>query len=133
MGSDDVGGLVGYNWDSSTISHSYATGSVTGDDGVGGLVGLSDFSTISHSYATGSVTGTEDVGGLVGYNFSSTISHSYWNTDTSEQASSAGGEGKNDFRTANANKLYRYLCKLEYRRSLGFWYRLPVSCAQKHA
>jgi len=76
-GRTDVGGLVGY--DLSTISNSYATGSVTGTGSqVGGLVGLTAGGTISNSYATGSVTGTGgNVGGLAGYNSSSTISNSY--------------------------------------------------------
>ncbi|MFT6404630.1 MAG: filamentous hemagglutinin family protein [Marinomonas primoryensis] len=78
-GSSDVGGLVGYNYNSSTVSNSYATGSVSGDNRVGGLVGLNGSSSIiSNSYATGSVSGDDYVGGLVGSNYtSSTISNSY--------------------------------------------------------
>ena len=74
-GSYDVGGLVGYNYFDSTIRHSYATGSVTGDNGVGGLVGFNFiYSIIRHSYATGSVTGSNNhVGGLVGSNWISSI------------------------------------------------------------
>jgi len=78
-GDDDVGGLVGINFHYSNISNSYATGSVTGDDYVGGLVGRNyDSSTVSNSYATGSVTGDDYVGGLVGYNDDyGTVSDSY--------------------------------------------------------
>jgi len=60
-----VGGLVG-RANYSTISESYATGSVVGVESVGGLVGFSEESNISESYATGSVVGVESVGGLVG-------------------------------------------------------------------
>jgi len=78
-GNSLVGGLVGDNYNNSTVSNSYATGSVTGDDYVGGLVGRNqDSSTVSNSYATGSVTGVEHVGGLVGHNYKdSTVSDSY--------------------------------------------------------
>ena len=64
-GDRNVGGLVGNN-SGSTISGSYATGSVSGDV-VGGLVGRSS-GTISGSYATGSVSGNDFVGGLLGVN-----------------------------------------------------------------
>src|SRR5574344_1225931 len=71
-GQNYVGGLLGQNYDS-TVSNSYATGSVTGTYIVGGLVGQNSSSTVSNSYATGSVTGNDEVGGLVGYNSSSTV------------------------------------------------------------
>jgi filamentous hemagglutinin family protein len=91
---DYVGGLVGYN-DSSSISNSYSTGEVTGSTNVGGLVGYNDSSSIDYSYSTGAVTGSTNVGGLVGYDSSGGegISSSYWDTETSGQESSDGGEG----------------------------------------
>jgi len=98
-GTNSVGGLVGFNRRGGTISNSYATGNVmggvSGSYGVGGLVGFNNRGTISNSYATGSVSGTSGVGGLVGMNYggSSTISNSFWDTQTSGQASSAGGTG----------------------------------------
>ena len=80
---------------SATITASYATGTVSGDDYVGGLFGYSGGGTISASYATGSVTGTGDrVGGLIGNNFNATVSVSYWDTQTTGQSSSDGGIGK---------------------------------------
>ncbi|SDI61912.1 GLUG motif-containing protein, partial [Propionivibrio dicarboxylicus] len=90
-GSDSmVGGLVGSN--EGNIANSYATGVVTGFVGTGGLVG-GNFGTISSSYSTGLVSGSYDVGGLVGHDFSGNINNSYWNTETSNQAGSAGGFG----------------------------------------
>ena len=69
-GQDEVGGLVGINY-SSTISNSYSTGSVSGSGYVGGLVGYSSSSsTISNSYSTASASGVYYVGGLVGNNYS---------------------------------------------------------------
>ena len=90
-GSNYVGGLAGMN--EGTASNSYATGRVTGNDYVGGLVGMNE-GTVSNSYSTGSVTtGNDYVGGLVGMN-EGTVEYSFWDTETSGQASSAGGTGK---------------------------------------
>ena len=63
-GGDVVGGLVGFNR-SGNIYGNYVTGSVSGDDWVGGIVG-DNTGRISNSYATTSVNGDERVGGLVG-------------------------------------------------------------------
>ena len=73
-GNDRIGGLVGRN-DRGTITNSYATGSVSGEDDVGGLVGWNE-GTVANSYAIGSVSGSSDVGGLVGLN-GVTITNSY--------------------------------------------------------
>ena len=75
-GNDYVGGLIG-STDFGTISDSYATGTVSGNDYVGGLIGSTDFGTISDSYATGTVSGNDRVGGLIGFSNSGTISDSY--------------------------------------------------------
>jgi len=89
-----VGGLVGYN--RNTVSNSYSTGNVTGNL-AGGLVGEND-GTVSDSYSTGSVSGNEGVGGLAGFDLyvlgEGTVSNSFWDTQTSGQATSAGGTGK---------------------------------------
>jgi filamentous hemagglutinin family protein len=83
-----VGGLLGYN-DGGTVSRCYATGAVTGNTYVGGLIGqilgrTDNFGNVDNSYATGSVTGSQRVGGLVGgaygylaTNNSANISNSY--------------------------------------------------------
>ena len=61
-----VGGLVGVN-QLGTISNSYSTGAVTGNDYVGGFVGENGTgSGIYNSYSTGAVTGDTNVGGFVG-------------------------------------------------------------------
>jgi hypothetical protein len=60
-----LGGLVGSNWGS--ITSSCSTGTVSGDDYVGGLVG-SNWGSITSSCSTGTVSGEERVGGLVGRN-----------------------------------------------------------------
>ena len=80
--NDYVGGLIGYDKGSSyynsnysnyffgyiNISDSYFSGSVSGRNYVGGLLGWKDYGTVSNCYAGGSVVGTANVGGLIGYN-----------------------------------------------------------------
>jgi hypothetical protein len=93
-GYSKVGGLMGEDW-YATVSNSYSAGSVTGNDYVGGLAGQ-NVGTVSNSYSTASVTGNGHVGGLVGVNPSlGTVSNSFWDTETSGQATSDGGTGKN--------------------------------------
>ena len=95
-GTQHVGGLVAWNEEGGTVINSYSTGSVTGDDNVGGLVGFNNHDgTVSNSYSTGTVSGNEDVGGLIGWNNLGTVSNSFWDTETSGQATSHGGTGKN--------------------------------------
>ena len=91
-----VGGLVGLMKTAHTISESYATGTVTGqEDYVGGLVGWQVGGTLSRSYATTSVHGREAVGGLVGnLRDSGIIIQSYATGDVSasaEYSTEAGG------------------------------------------
>jgi|GEM_PF-285326 len=100
-----AGGLVGQLTSSNTsadaLSDSYATGSVTlastaGRLSGGGLVGLISNAGVTRTYATGavSVTGGNQraAGGLVAQRSGNDrVTSSYWATDTSGQASSAGG------------------------------------------
>ncbi len=99
-------GLVSEN--ANVISDSYSTSSITAngiDDSVtiGGLVASNDtdpdFGTtgaIERSYATGAISSTGSAstvfGGLVAENVGS-VTGSYWNTETTGQATSAGGTG----------------------------------------
>jgi hypothetical protein len=90
---DYVGGLTGYNRGS--ITDSYCTGSVSGNDGVGGLVGNNAWSgSITNSYSAAMVHGNNDVGGLVGLNEGDgSITTSVWDMETSGLTVSAGGIG----------------------------------------
>ena len=100
-GSLRVGGLVGSNF-SGTIIASYSAASVADGTDTGGLVGSNFSGTIIASYSIGSVSDYNgassfaDVGGLVGSNFADrgTTRDSYWDTQTSGQSASAGGEGR---------------------------------------
>jgi len=61
--------------------------------GIGGLVGGGS-ATITNSYATGMVTGNEGashVGGLMGRKEGGVITNSFWDTQTTGQATSVGG------------------------------------------
>ena len=76
-GKGDVGGLVGNNVSSGTLTKSYTAGNVGSDnDNVGGLVG-DNFGSIIRSYSSSSVSTRNNMaGGLAGYSTGS-ISHSY--------------------------------------------------------
>ena len=63
-GEDEVGGLVGRTW--GTVWYSSAAVNVSGNDAVGGLVGHQTLNDTIASYATGDVAGMDAVGGLVG-------------------------------------------------------------------
>ena len=63
-GQDEVGGLVGRTW--GAVWYSSAAVNVSGNDAVGGLVGHQTLNDTVASYATGNVEGMEAVGGLVG-------------------------------------------------------------------
>lgn len=78
-----VGGLVGYN-SKASISNSYATGIVSGNNYVGGLIGSHALGNINNSYASGNVTtgtGSTYTGGLIGINDRGSIYNSYANGD----------------------------------------------------
>jgi len=90
-GSTDIGGLAGYNY-AAAVSNSYSMVIVSGYNIVGGLVGFNDNgSTISNSYSTGSVSGTFNVGGLVGFS-NATISTSFWDVETDGIVGNGSGD-----------------------------------------
>ena len=75
--NDIAGGLIG-RMDGGFIKDSFVTGSVTGVNYVGGLVGqLQNGVIVQRSYADGAVTGSDFVGGFVGSIFASTVTNSF--------------------------------------------------------
>jgi len=87
-GFEYVGGLVGQNV--GTVSNASASGNVNGSANVGGLVGENQ-NEIATSFATGYVDNTGSaIGGLVGLNTSGTVVEAYWDTETTNQSTSAG-------------------------------------------
>lgn len=89
--TDSVGGLIGDNH--GNISNSYATGTVSSSGfGVGGLIGSNyGTATVSNTYARGTVSGAGSVGGLIGAN-RGVVNSSYWDIATSGQASAVGSQ-----------------------------------------
>ncbi len=99
-GMGGVGGLVGEVSIQSVFSagsiveNSYSGGLVMGLRGIGGLVGYNAGSVLM-SYSSARVSGNESVGGLVGLTSGDgKVSQCYWDTDTSSQSTSSGGEGR---------------------------------------
>jgi len=93
--SAGVGGLVGNETDA-TITNCFSTCSVSGVAQLGGLVGITNIGTITNCFSSGAVSGDSYTGGLIGLVFANppTVTSSYWDTQTSGQATSAGGTGK---------------------------------------
>jgi hypothetical protein len=102
-GLGNVGGLVGYNYDGSVVN-CYSMCSVYGESlgspylgGCGGLVGW-NVGQVINCFSIGTVNG----GGLIGNNAKGSwggieygiVVDSFWDIDTSDQLSSAGGDGK---------------------------------------
>lgn len=90
VGDDEVGGLVGGHegWD--TIRDSSSSVNVTGENSVGGLVGV-NYGNIYDSHATGNVAGLIGVGGFVGSsNSGTTIEDSYATGDVLAMAQAGG-------------------------------------------
>ncbi len=69
-----AGGLVG--WNRGTVENSYAIGNVSGSREVGGLIGWNG-GTVENSYATGNASGGNNVGGLIGRIYEGWLSNSY--------------------------------------------------------
>jgi hypothetical protein len=90
-GEDYVGGLVGWNYEGGTVTNCYSTGTVTGEFAVGGLVGENSNGNITMSYSTGTVTGDIHVGGLAGMNYEGNITKSFSNGMVSGGIHSVGG------------------------------------------
>jgi murein DD-endopeptidase MepM/ murein hydrolase activator NlpD len=90
-GSQDVGGLVGGNWEGSisNCSSTCVVSGLSGSNSIGGLVGI-NLGSINNCYSTGAVSGSSDVGGLVGYNDQNSISNCY-STGTVSGSNSVGG------------------------------------------
>jgi hypothetical protein len=100
-GINYVGGLVGRNL-AGQVSDSYAMGTVFLISApAGGLIGKNESGgTVTRCYSKGYVNKTgSNIGGLVGQNPAggSAITASFWDTLTSGQTNSAGGEGKTTY------------------------------------
>jgi len=94
-GGNSVGGLVGFNTTSGMINNAYSTASVAGQVGVGGLVGANRGS-MDKAYATGTVSGDIYVGGLAGRNVKGIIQNAYATASVSGNDLVGGLVGRNN-------------------------------------
>jgi len=92
-GTDIVGGLVGFNEGDGMIVNCYSKAEVWGRNAVGGLVGVFIGGTICNCYSTGPVGGYAYwYGGLVGDCYDpGGILNSFWDTQTSGEPHGGGG------------------------------------------
>ncbi|MBE0662434.1 MAG: T9SS type A sorting domain-containing protein [Bacteroidales bacterium] len=94
-----AGGLVGINnglaaTDPGLIKNSYSQAYAQASSSrAGGLSGWNYYGEIINSYATGGVSSPSNTGGLVGTSSSGSTTNSYWNSETSAQVGSNGGDG----------------------------------------
>jgi len=79
-GLGSVGGLVGENNGSITVSSSSA--SVSGGGPLGGLVGVNAEGTITNCWSSGSISGSQGIGGLAGASSSAGIISNCYSTAT---------------------------------------------------
>ena len=89
-----VGEFTGASSLVAKITNCYSTSNVSGNYNLGGLVGyLGQETTVLNCYSSGTVSGNSNLGGLVGRKGTTnvTISNSFWNTESSGNATSAAG------------------------------------------
>ncbi len=95
-GNDYVGGLVGN--DQGYVSNSWSSASVFGHDYVGGLIGIGNSSSENNSYARGNVTGNDYVGGFAGNKQGATWNDNYSTGLVTGVGSNVGGfVGNNNY------------------------------------
>ena len=71
QGGNVVGGVIGYSQKTNEYKYLQNEGSVSGNLGIGGLIGDAGITKLSYSFNKGAVSGVDDVGGLIGYSFDS--------------------------------------------------------------
>ena len=98
FGNDNNGGLVG-NLNSGNIIQSWASGNISGNDDNGGLVGKQDSGRITQSWASGNISGNNN-GGLVGNKTGGSIIGRNYRLDAS-----TGAGVTNSFHLADATAL----------------------------
>lgn len=94
-GGGSVGGLIGVSNDN-VISNTFSRANVANSGYIsGGLCASVAGGGLTNSYSTGTVTGVDYKGGLVGYAISyPPVTSCYWDTQTSGISTSAAGTGK---------------------------------------
>ena len=90
-GSDNVGGIIGYITYYTWIKNCYSTGTVNGENSVGGFIGKndSDDAVVKNNYSKCDVTGNDKVGGFVGYLENASLSNCYSTGDVTRKSGSS--------------------------------------------
>ena len=81
-----AGGVVGYACEAAKIQNVCNTGTITGNEKVGGIAGDTWSSTLQNAWNTGTVAGSQKVGGIVGEAVGGSIRHAVWKTGSAGQA-----------------------------------------------
>lgn len=122
-GYEGVGGLVGQADDTTLVSRCNALGQVSGSLCVGGLVGLVSDSDVRQSYATGNVFGQDSVGGLLGAIGSIDVTQSYALGNVSGERSVGGLVGSTyDVSISQSYALGNVAGNLEVGALVGYAY-----------
>jgi hypothetical protein len=96
---------VGENY--GTVTQCYSTGSVNGDQNIGGLGGINAlYSIITNCYSTGAASGTSMIGGLVGWNMG-TLTYCYSIGAVSGNDYVGGLSGNNGIRNGGIGSTYK--------------------------
>jgi len=105
-GFNYVGRLVGYNHGS--VTNCYSSGLVSGTgDYIGGLIGWNEFGIVYSCYSRGLVSGTGNyIGGLIGKNYSGKVNKCYSTGMVSGTAAVGGLMGQNYSYLGIVNKCY---------------------------
>jgi len=93
-GGSQIGGLIGSyaaDTDPGILENAFATGNVTGDAYVGGLVGHLSGGRINKAYGTGIVSGVTAVGGAIGFFVNAHLTNVYATGNVFGTNSEAGG------------------------------------------
>nr|MCR5523041.1 ubiquitin family protein [Clostridia bacterium] len=103
-GSNNVGGVAGNN--SGIVQKCYNTGSVSGNEFVGGVVGDNVGGIIEYCYNTGNVSGYNFVGGVVGDNYHNSSVENCYNTGDVSGNNYVGGVVGNNYEHISVENCY---------------------------
>ena len=101
-GNNQTGGLIGA-MGNGLVSDCYAKSDVDGYEKTGGLTGIVNMGTVTNSFATGDVNGYNYTGGLVGDNLSGTISNCYATGDVAGDQNTGGVVGYLNLNATTSN------------------------------
>ncbi|WP_069998543.1 S-layer homology domain-containing protein [Cellulosilyticum sp. I15G10I2] len=92
-GKSNIGAVAGYVSGTGTkVESCYSTGSISGTNYVGGLVGTADLSgVVQNCYSTSSISGTSNIGGVAGYVGALSIVQNCYSSGNVSGTSAIGG------------------------------------------